>query len=332
MSDPKQPFVSVVTPFYNTAPYLEECIKSVLAQTYQNWEYVLANNKSTDGSLEIAQKYAALDSRIRLSTNETFLDQVPNYNNALRQVSPKAEYIKMVQADDWMFPECLDRMVAVAASDPEIAIVSTYSLRGVYIGCQGLRYPSIVTPGIEALRLHLLEGISVLGTPTNLLYRADLVRERHTFFDEVSLLDDLEVCYEILPGRKLGFVHQLLVYVREDNPSISNKLLQYNPWPLHRIIMLRKHGKSLLTEEEFNSSFDALWRSYIKFLGYAKLRGRPKEFWDYQKKGFEAAGLTLGKGLLWVEAFGAAADIIFNPKQSWDRLLARLSRKQNGNS
>ena len=52
-----EPRVSVVTPFYNTAEYLAECIESVLAQTYTNFEYILVNNKSTDGSREIAERY-----------------------------------------------------------------------------------------------------------------------------------------------------------------------------------------------------------------------------------------------------------------------------------
>ncbi|MCB0227477.1 MAG: glycosyltransferase, partial [Anaerolineae bacterium] len=54
----RQPLVSVVTPVYNTDKYLADCIESVLAQSYDNWEYVIINNCSTDRSLEIAQRYA----------------------------------------------------------------------------------------------------------------------------------------------------------------------------------------------------------------------------------------------------------------------------------
>ena len=56
--DPEYPRVSFVTPFFNTEKYLEECIESVLRQTYQNWDYILVNNRSTDGSVRIAEKYA----------------------------------------------------------------------------------------------------------------------------------------------------------------------------------------------------------------------------------------------------------------------------------
>ena len=82
-----EPLVSVVTPFYNTAEFLRECIESVLSQTYSNFEYILVDNQSTDGSAAIAAEFAARDQRIRVVRNERFVDQVPNYNGALLHVS-----------------------------------------------------------------------------------------------------------------------------------------------------------------------------------------------------------------------------------------------------
>src|SRR5215470_11110782 len=100
----RAPFVSVVTPFYNTAAYLEECIESVLAQTHDSFEYLLVNNASTDGSREIAARYAARDSRIRLDDNEQLVDQVANYNGAIDRISGESKYVKIVQADDAIDP------------------------------------------------------------------------------------------------------------------------------------------------------------------------------------------------------------------------------------
>jgi len=132
--------VSVITPFYNTEKYLEECIESVLRQHYPNFEYILVNNCSDDGSLIIAERYAQKDDRIRIVNNEKLLTQVQNYNRALQQISTNSKYCKIVQADDWIFPDCLSKMVDVAESSENIAIVSSYYLCGTNVEGNGLPY------------------------------------------------------------------------------------------------------------------------------------------------------------------------------------------------
>src|SRR5437660_8450669 len=100
MTSGRAPLVSIVTPVYNGEDYLRDCIESVLAQTYSNWDYTIVNNCSTDRTLEIAQHYAARDSRIRVHDNGTFVDVIKNHNIAFRQISPKSRYCKLVAPDD----------------------------------------------------------------------------------------------------------------------------------------------------------------------------------------------------------------------------------------
>src|SRR4026208_2473424 len=97
-------FVSIVTPFHNNVDYLEQCIRSVLAQTYRNFEFLLCDNASTDGSSELAKRFAERDSRIRYLRFDHLLPQVENYNRALERMRDDAIYCKVVQADDWLFP------------------------------------------------------------------------------------------------------------------------------------------------------------------------------------------------------------------------------------
>ena len=186
-SDSEYPRVSFVTPFFNTEKYLAECIESVLRQTYQNWDYVLVNNRSTDGSVQIAEKYAnQFPERIRVEHNSEFLSQVQNYNHALRFVSPESHYCKVVQADDWLFADCVKSMVAVAEAHPTVGIVSAYELEGDEVRLDGLPYPSPAVSGREICRLYFLEGKYLFGTPTSLLLRSELVRSRDPFYDETS--------------------------------------------------------------------------------------------------------------------------------------------------
>src|SRR2546425_13042121 len=107
----QDPLVSVVTPVYNGERYLRECIESLLAQTYEHWDYTIVNNCSTDRTLDIAREYAERDPRIRIHNNETFVRVIANHNIAFRQISPESKYCKPLAADDMLLPECLERMV-----------------------------------------------------------------------------------------------------------------------------------------------------------------------------------------------------------------------------
>src|SRR5579872_5775244 len=126
MPSPSEPLISVVTPVYNGEKLLSGCIQSVLAQTYQNWDYTIVNNCSTDKTLEIARSYAAKDRRIRVHDNEEFLPMLANHNLAVRQISPDSKYCKMVLADDWIYPRCLEKMVEVAEAHRSVGLVSAY--------------------------------------------------------------------------------------------------------------------------------------------------------------------------------------------------------------
>src|SRR5690349_21028297 len=184
MSATSQPLVSIVTPVYNGAEFLPECIESVLAQTYQNWDHTIVNNCSTDDTVAIARRYAEKDSRIRILENDTFLRIIPNHNHALRQLSPASKYFKIVFADDWIFPNCLEEMVSLAEKHPSVGIVGAYGLQAHEVMWAGLPYPSTVVSGREVCRRLLLDGLYVFGTPNSLLYRADLVRRHDPFFNE----------------------------------------------------------------------------------------------------------------------------------------------------
>src|SRR2546429_323872 len=104
-----EPLVSVVTPVYNGESYLCECIESMLAQTYTNWDYTIVNNCSSDRTLEIAQSYAAREPRIRVHSNTAFVRVIENHNIGFRLISPESKYCKVVAADDWIFSTCLEK-------------------------------------------------------------------------------------------------------------------------------------------------------------------------------------------------------------------------------
>src|SRR6201987_2034057 len=250
-----RPLVSVVTPFYNTKLYLTQCIERVIAQSYSNFEYILMDNCSTDGSSEIAATFASRDPRIRLIRCSEFLPQLQNYNRALREISRTSTYCKIVQADDWIFPECLQSMIHTFEQSEAIGLVSAYWLE------RGERQPSdfphvtTVLPGREFARWYLQFGIGIFdfGTPTQVMYRSSLVRQHQFFYNVEFEFADLQKHVEILDGWDFGFTPAVLSFTRRDNqtPSILMHLeAAFDPFALVRYVIARRYAQVFLKDRE----------------------------------------------------------------------------------
>ena len=292
------PTVSVITPFHNTAKYLRECIESVLAQTLEDFEYLLVDNASTDGSLEIAQEYARRDSRIRVVHFDELVPQIPNYNRALRLVDPQTRYCKMVQADDAIMPRCLEDMVALADSDEAIGLVGAYTILQHYVFLDGLDYYERVVDGDDLCRRYFLDGPYIFGNPTSQLFRTADVLAMDPFFDEHSLSADADTAVRLVLGRKFGFVHQVLSFARRDNESISSAHKAFNINILTRRVLLEKYGRKVLDADTFEQRRKTFRRRHYQVLGEGWLARQGTEFWDFHREGLAEAGLAISrKGL-----------------------------------
>ena len=324
MRTESQPLVSVVTPVYNTEKYLAECIESVLAQTYENWEYVIVNNCSTDRSLEIAQRYAQQDARIRVHNNDEFLNQMQNWNHALRQISAASKYCKVLHADDWLFPECISRMVKAAEAHPSVGIVGAYRLDETRVNLDRLPYPSTIVSGREICRLTLLGELYVFGSPTSLLIRSDFIRNSEAFYDESIIQADKKVCFDILQTSDFGFVHQVLTYTRRHNESMTSLIHRFDTRRLGKLIYLTKYGPVFLSEEEYEERFKRAMKSYYQFLARSVFESRGKEFWDYHRNGLE----DLGHPLNWVKLVKTLFLESSNLMNTKDRIEEGMKRGQ----
>jgi len=322
-----EPRVSVVSPFYNTGTYIAEAIESVLAQSYSNFEYILANNRSTDGGDAIARRYAERDSRIRVVDNPAFLGKRENYNNALKQIGADSKYVKMLQVDDKLFPNCLRDMVEVAERDPRIGIVSSYFLNGDEPWGSGLSHDLFRMNGREAARLMLLTGCFLIGSPSVVMYRADVVRAREVFFEPSAVHADTIAGYEILLEHDLGYVHQIESFVRTQADSTTGRDLGFNPGPLDYLISIERFGPRVLSDAEYRRLSARDWNSYMRFLGSSLLRAREKAFWDYHRHGLATIGHDLTMLEVLPGAAKSAAQLAFNPLTTIERAVAGLSAK-----
>jgi hypothetical protein len=330
MTEPRsEPFVSIITPVYNGEKFLAECIESVLAQTYQNWEYLIVNNQSKDRSLEIARHYERRDPRIRVLTTECFYRKgTDSWNNAVRQMSPAAKYCKILHADDWLFPQCLEKMVQVAEAHPSIGVVSSYRLCNRRLDCDGLPYPSTFVSGKEIARQYLLGHLSVFGSPSTTLLRSDLVRARPELYilftgtDSNEYLTDMEVCLYALQQSDFGFVHEVLSFTRIHPTSVTSDLLRTGqkhtiPEFLH---ILKRYGPVFLTPEEQQARATSLLREYHRFIAVDMLMGRG-DLAANQLKQLELLGLPISRSKLWRIAAVMGIKALLRPIAGGLRLL-----------
>ncbi|MGA9672574.1 MAG: glycosyltransferase family 2 protein [Terracidiphilus sp.] len=328
----REPLVSIVTPVYNEASHLGECIESVLNQTYSNWDYTIIDNCSTDGTLEIAKQYVAKDRRVRVHHNSRLLGAIQNHNVALRQISPNSKYCKVVFGDDWLFPECLEKMVALAEDCPSVGIVGAYALEGERIAWAGLPYPSHVVGGREICRRHLLEALYVFGSANAVLYRADLVRSRDPFYDESNIHADTDVCFALLKFNDFGFVHQVLTFTRVRPASLSEMTNDLGTWYACILRILIAHARDYLTGEEYDTRLDQLMSEYYGFLGKSLMLGRKPDFWDYHKKVLTQSGLDFSRSRVLVGALQTSLAFALNPGNTVRRLLNRSQKSRFADS
>jgi glycosyltransferase involved in cell wall biosynthesis len=262
-----EPLVSVVTPVYNSIDYVEDCVRSVLAQTHRNLEYVVVDNCSTDGTAELVAGFAERDERIRLIRPAEFVGPDPNANRALREISPNSAWTKVVHADDSLYPECLERMVDVGRRHPSVGVVGAYRLEDDQVTLDGLPQELEVVPGRDVCRNHLLAGRwgYLFGSPSSVMYRSDLVRARSEFYPlDNPFQSDQEACLILLLQSEFGFVHQVLTYTRRHESADSSFYVRVGAERPGQLNLLLRYGRRVLTEDEFRRRvaarvFDYCW-------------------------------------------------------------------------
>lgn len=267
-SEPRNaPLVSVVTPVYNGAAYIAECIESVLRQTYRNWDFTVVDNASTDGTPEIVERLERKDSRVRLRRFDELVPANDNHNRAFRAISAESAYCKVVQADDWLYPECLERMVAVAREAQSVGVVGAYRLWGDQVDLAGLPYQKTVISGRDVLAQSLLHRIRVTGAPTALMYRSRLVRERDPFWASEFEHADTEVAYWVLSRYDFGFVHQVLTFARKAQPGsrMTEWADEMNTYTPENIRFLLRYGPSVLDPHVYRRQLRRELQKYVSF-------------------------------------------------------------------
>lgn len=200
------PEVSVVVPVYNTWRYLDRCIESIVAQSFKNIEIILVNDGSTDSSLELCQKWAERDDRIRVVTKEN--GGLSSARNAGAQVA-RAPYVGFVDSDDFVEPDMYERLLRnLRDHDADISVCglrSCYRNRSVERPNTGVEVMSNVEAMEEMIshrRLHVCAVVKLY--PTRLVlehpFKTGLTSEDVYFLSDIyphvrKVVVDTAPCY-----------------------------------------------------------------------------------------------------------------------------------------
>jgi glycosyltransferase involved in cell wall biosynthesis len=327
MSVKAEPLVSVVIPVYNGEKFIADAIRSVQAQTYGNWDLTIGDNWSTDRTAAIAGEFAAGDPRIRITRYPKFVGVVESHNTAVTLISDQAKYCKILGADDWFFPTCLERLISVAEAHPTVGMVTSYMLGSRRIHFTGLPYPRTFVSGREICRMRLLEGIRVFGGPSASLIRADIVRRNRPFYTPGNYHGDNDAYLELLKDHDFGFVHEALTYLRKGEDSKTTSYLdRVESHEAGYLLELRMFGAFYLTPEELERRTRTLSAEYYQFLARNVITRRGREFWQYHGAHMKQLGAPLSYGRLALYTGGQLADFLLSPPRVIRAVYRRLRR------
>jgi len=217
------PSVSVLIPSYNCARYLPETIESVLAQNLRDFELVILDDRSSDSSNDVLERYARRDERIRYRLNESNLGLVENWNACLR--AARGKYVKFLHSDDKLTrPTALEQLVALFEERPSASlavcareIIDENSRRVRIKGYAGRR---LTASGAAAIAHTVGSGSNLIGEPSCVLFRrADAERG---FDPRYRQLVDLEMWFHLLRCGDLVFTPQCLCAFRRHDRQQSN--------------------------------------------------------------------------------------------------------------
>jgi glycosyltransferase involved in cell wall biosynthesis len=287
------PAVSVLVPTYNGERYLAACLDSVLAQTQSDWELIVVDDCSSDGTLDIARAYARRDARVRVARNRTNLGMVRNWNHCVDLA--RGTWVKFLFQDDLMVPSCIAEMVAAAREATDFVACkrgfifedgTSATDREFY-----LTHPSVtsldgmaeVSPAVVCDWAIDRLGVNFIGEPSAVLLRRDLFARFGGFDPDLIMICDTEYWVRVASHTGLIHVPQTLCQFRVHPGSASARALASRRYRISLDVVL------LLWGYTFGDT-------YAKLREVATSRTPPVDFRDWLMAKVEKASSLAASG------------------------------------
>ena len=274
--------ISVIIPVYNTAPYLDRCVQSVIDQLYQDWECILVDDGSTDDSGRLCDKWALHDFRIKV------IHQINQGVSVARNHGIEASigaYVAFIDSDDWVEPTYLFDLKA-HLHDADLVVSGLFRENG-----QGLIH-EVCPPSTETFELNpagahyftLLNQRYLLYAPYNKLYKAAIIKQYHVSFPvECSYGEDLMFNFQYLEHvQRISMVSKPSYHYMEVFSVLSKKLRvdqfdnDYKQWIVRKDYFVKK---GMFTEEARSVMYESLWGIvYDGIFLFPKLNHQQKQY------------------------------------------------------
>jgi glycosyltransferase involved in cell wall biosynthesis len=211
------PKVSVLMPVYNSAAFLDDAIKSILNQTFADFELLVRDDESADESCAILQRYAAQDRRIRILAPGHL--GIAGSRNVLARAA-RGVYLANMDSDDICLPRRLEKQVAFLDAHPDHVGLGSW-FEQVNSKGQPIRFMSLPTSH-EEIDAHHLEGVVSMHNPTTMM-RRDAALAIDLFSTEYKFADDFDLWLRLGEIGKLANIPEVLLKYRLHNRSVSER-------------------------------------------------------------------------------------------------------------
>lgn len=234
------PVISVICPIYNMEVSLTTCITSILNQTFKDFELILIDDGSTDGSGKICDRFAATDNRVRA------IHKLNAGVSAARQAGielARGKYTIHVDPDDWIAPDMLENLYEKAAEEDADMVIADYYVNTETQETYEIQKPTALDP-ITVLH-DLFYGLH--GNCWNKLIRRECYSDYGIKFPaDISFREDFCVIVQLLLHPvKIAYLNRAFYhYVRNSNPNSITEAV--NPKKLHDQLVVIDHVRSYL--------------------------------------------------------------------------------------
>lgn len=238
-------------PVYNGARFLREAIDGVLNQSFTDFEFIIVDNQSTDTTVEIIRSYT--DKRIKFYQNETNIGLIPNWNMAMSKAS--GVYLKIVPADDVIYPDNLKYLVEVLERDKEKRIAMVCSRkniiddRGRILLSRSFARREGEYSGVYAISKNIRSGGNIIGEAGAILFRREILEKTGNFTSGFYYTLDLDLWYKVLLQGRLYYVPKTLSAFRVSSASESTVIRN------SQLSDIRGFNKMLYGKPEYQISY-----------------------------------------------------------------------------